>query len=1394
MKENSSAVEVFVPMDRRQALAKGERLPDRSNGAVLFADVSGFTPLTAALNEKLGPELGAEELTRHLNQVFEHLITDVHNYGGSVIVFSGDAITCWFEGDNGRRATACALGMHQEMKHFVNLPASGGVDFSLALKVAVTAGMTRRFLVGQTDIQRLEVLAGTTIDRVAAAEQLLNKGETIVGAEIIAWFGNNLHLVEWRSDGRGEHFAVVDRLSSHIPPKPWPPVSLDPNIGRSWVMPPVAERALRGEGEYLSQLRSSVAMFLKFGDIDYDKDEEAGAKLDKYIQWVQTVLAQYEGYLLELTIGDKGSYLYIVFGTPLTHENDPARAISAALNLQNPPADLTFCGPVQIGISQGTMRAGAYGSSQRRSYSVQGQEVNIAARLMSQAKPGQILVSGRILKGVVDQFEFDSLGLLPLKGLQEPLSVYKVLGEKINKVVTETVKNVGSPLVGRGYETALFQEQLDELKAGQGSTIVIEGEAGVGKSRLVAEFLNETEKRGIQSLVGAGNEMTQSVAYHACRSAFQQLFGLRAEDDTVTAWSKVTDWLRLGLNEELLMRVPLLNVILPFQIPESAFTFQLSGELRANNTYDLLVSVMKRAIEKGPLVLVLEDGQWLDTATWALIERLKWEALPLLLVLVTRPFGGTAAHEEITAQYEHLLAAPDTRLILLKPLPQEQTVQLVCNRLGVSALPENVGELIHARAEGLPFFSEELAVALRDTGLLRIRNGTCQLTTGLDELYKLGFPNTIQKAITSRIDRLPPPQQLTLKVSSVVGRIFNYQTLYDVYPVAADQPLLDSYLDRLEKLAIIRMREQNQGGLVLSGTSQAARQYIFRNAITRDIAYSLLLFEQRRQLHKAVGEWYEARYAADLTDHFGILAYHWQQSDSPVRAVQYLAKAGEQALKNGAYQEAVNFLSRLLELTDTYETEWQLPDGRLSRETQLAVWHRQLSQGYSGIGQFTQTIVHARKTLALLGRPEPQGQTHLLVSFAKEIIIQTRHRLQPGRFLGSCQDDTIILEQGRAALLLTEAYFFKDQFLSAFHAGILTLNRLELAETGSFGLVNSLSNFIVGMSAIPRNPLLSYYERLARQAVAETNSLEARALFQFRLGIYYAGVGRWDVAERIHLDAIEIYEQLGHLRMRIECLTILGIFRSYQGKFSLLDTMGKEVYNLANRQGNQQWMVWGLNLVAIDWLYTAEDSSQAFGYLESSAELMGDQEFGLTRELYLGWLALALLRLGELEKARQAVEQIRNLLGVSPPFSAVKLEAYTAPPLVYLTIWEQAGANVQRETVKLARAACRALARFALIFPIGRPRSYLYWGLNHWLSGRKGYARSRWQKSLESAVQLDMPYDEALAHFELGRHLPAGDAERERYLRKAEEIFERLDTQYDLLRCRDVRENGRVYG
>ena len=476
--------DAYLAGDRRRALSEGRQLNDRVRGTALFADVSGFTPLTEALATELGPQRGAEELTAHLNRVFHAVIDDVDRYGGEVIYFGGDAITCWLDGDDGRRGAACGLAIQRTMSSVGTIRTPAGTEVVLAIKVAVAVGDARRFVVGDPSIQLIDVLAGRLIDELADAEHLAEKGDVVLARSALDSLGDQVVIGEHRM---GEHAADVGVLAGlrievdvlqALPPLP----ALGEALVRPWILPAVYERLVTGRGEFLAELRAAYPVFVRFGGIDYDHDPDAIAQLDHFVRRVQQVLSESGGNLLHVILGDKGAYLCAVFGTPHAHEDDASRAATAAIELLTLDRETAAATDLQIGITHGRVRSGTYGHPMRRTFTCLGDAVNLSARLMSAAPSGHAYISEEAHRALSDRFECQLVGDLTVKGKAEPVRVLSIVG--LRRGTTKREIRYPLPMVGRDVELGVFAQALDDVLGGAGRVVGISAEAGRGKSRL----------------------------------------------------------------------------------------------------------------------------------------------------------------------------------------------------------------------------------------------------------------------------------------------------------------------------------------------------------------------------------------------------------------------------------------------------------------------------------------------------------------------------------------------------------------------------------------------------------------------------------------------------------------------------------------------------------------------------------------------------------------------------------------------------------------------------------------------------------------------------------------------------------------------------------------------
>jgi predicted ATPase len=422
----------------------------------------------------------------------------------------------------------------------------------------------------------------------------------------------------------------------------------------------------------------------------------------------------------------------------------------------------------------------------------------------------------------------------------------------------------------------------------------------------------------------------------------------------------------LAFDPELVELAPLLEAVLPIDFPPTPRTAAMFGEERLSRTNALFVRLLARATAAAPLQVVLEDCHWLDSASWAVARQAAEEVPGLSLVIVTRPLA-----EPLPRDYAPLAAAPSTVRLPLSPLSDEESVSLAARRLGVDGLPEPVAALVRAKAQGNPFFVEELVYALRDAGRIRVENGRCMVAAG-ENLTALPFPDTVQGVVTSRIDRLAPPEQLTLKVASVIGRTFSKALLRDVSPIEDDKPHLDRHLETL-----------TANSLTTLDAPDPDPAYSFKHVITQEVSYGMMPPAQRQRLHTVVAEWYEARRLAELPAYYPLLARHWSSADRSAKAVEYLAKAGENAMRDCAHAEAVTFF------------EQALARGTDAGRGRRAGWERQLAEAHYHLSDLATAREHYRVALDLLGYPAPRTAVGYAAAAGRELLAQLLHRLLP---------------------------------------------------------------------------------------------------------------------------------------------------------------------------------------------------------------------------------------------------------------------------------------------------------------------------------------------------------------------------------------------------------------
>ncbi|MEO7912227.1 MAG: adenylate/guanylate cyclase domain-containing protein, partial [Roseiflexaceae bacterium] len=856
----------------------------RVHAVALFADVSGFTPMSEAL-ARTGRR-GAEDLTLILNRYFTRMIALLHDYGGIVCKFGGDALTVIFpyhlrvRGSVTRRAVTCAHAMQAAMTEYAAIPTNAGT-FGLAMKIGIARGSLLSMTAGDTD--RLEyILAGGPLDRCADAEHHADKGEIVVDDQLLDDLGA-LAGVEQRNG-----FSCIGRMlrpARPVPMRPLPEISTAAAaVYTRYLHPAIAQRIAAGQAGFINEHRQVSVLFVNFSGFDYDDDPQAGARLQSYLHKVFAVVRRYDGSVNLVDMGDKGSKYIVLFGAPIAHEDDSARAVSCALELLELPV------AARVGVTTGFVYCGLVGAPDRQTYTVMGDAVNLAARLMQAAQPGQLLAATATWESTARMFDWAALEPLLVKGKRDPVAVYSA--QQATNTSTQIDGAAARPMLGRTGEINRILGALELAASGRGQIIAVRGETGIGKSRLLAEI---SARALVNYEMYSGSCQSYGGSYQAWRAIWQSFFGIDPVADGAIRRAALESKLA-GLAPHLLLRAPLLALPLQIPFPDNDVTRTLDPQLRDQLLKSLLVACVRAAARRSPILIVLDDCHWIDPLSRELLELIGRSLvdLPVVLLLAARP------HVEGVDPLAWLEQLDHARSLSLSELPHPDAVALIksswSQRFGPPDPSDDMVAHLIARAQGNPLYLEELIAYMQVPGAMPGQHLT------------LDLPDTLQQLILSRIDRLDTPVQATLKAASVIGAQVPTRWLAEGYPQLGGSTIVPQQLDTLRRMELLALER-----------AAPDPEYRFHHTLLRDTAYESLAFATRASLHEQLGDYIEQRYAGELDAQTDALAYHYGRTDNATKQRVYFRRAGDLARAAYANSAAVEYYQRLLPLLDPAE-------------------------------------------------------------------------------------------------------------------------------------------------------------------------------------------------------------------------------------------------------------------------------------------------------------------------------------------------------------------------------------------------------------------------------------------------------------------------------------------
>lgn len=919
-----------------------------------------------------------------------------------------------------------------------------------------------------------------------------------------------------------------------------------------------------------------------------------------------------------------GDCVMAVFGAPISHENDPERAIRTALEMLeeldavNQSAGVSL--GLSIGINAGEVLAGEVGGEKSKAYTVMGDTVNVAQRLESAAGAGEIMVSESVYRSTQQEFDFSEQDPIRLKGKAEPVKVYTVSGLK-----KTTTASMDSPFVGRENERVELQNMAKGYQESRTGVLVgVMGEAGIGKSRFRTELQNDFAAQGMGCLVGKASRVGESLPYASFIDMLRFAIGLGSGD----AQQDITRLLEFGANNGLSDHDKQALAYMLGLASEEALA-QLDAKARRLAIFLAVRKVLERISEQAPTVFIFEDLQWADPLTRDLLDFLvdSLRELKLFFICLYRPaFTHTWDKHAYYRRY------------YLQDLSVEDSNRLIDYHLGQS-VPPSLKRTVRERTQGNPLFIEEFMGTLKER--------MAQMPGNADpkelESFVAQIPATIHGLIASRIDRLPTKAKYVLQTASVIGRSFEEQLLRNIFPENELEGLMDILLER---------------NFLFEKPNAIEREYHFRHLVIKEVAYQSLLQKHRVTLHATIGKAIEVIYSERLTEFYEPLAHHFEEAGESFLAARYHINAGDRSRDQYDNPRAIEHMGSALKLLED-STKEDSAAQVLQMEALIGRGFAKRLQGkYSeaiedyknaesivrklGDGQILAEILghHARAcyfsghyqdaiTNAIEGyklaeqhnNPKAMANCSACISggyFALGDLGKTEEFAQKTLEIRKQLGDKGALAQSLSAMGLVQ------QRLGAYEEAARMFKE-SLAHTEEIGDKTDIASTLNNLGSVYR--VLNQFELAANHFSSsldichEIGNYFGMLTNLCNLGELYLFVRNLDEAEKVLTESYESSQKHGHKAFEAEAQILLGLVHAFQENPQGLDEVKKGL-ELAETVGRKDSILIGQYYLGLFWR-DKDDEAKAKDYLESSIKIA--QEIQMKEFEELAQAALAAL-------------------------------------------------------------------------------------------------------------------------------------------------------------------------
>jgi adenylate cyclase len=861
--------------------------------------------------------------------------------------------------------------------------------------------------------------------------------------------------------------------------------------------------------------------------------------LQQYIEMLATAVYHYEG-VVDKILGDG---LMALFGAPIAHENNAERALRAAMDMQQGLARLNqdigkrlgLELQMRIGLNAGSVIVGGFGSNMLMDYTAIGDTVNMAFRLEEATVPGTIIVSERIYRQTRMIFNFEVKPSVSLKGVSQPVDAYLLVGLNVKPGSLRGLEGLHAPMVGRERELQRLEDAVQSLsRHKQGGFMLVTGEAGIGKSRLVAEMKAQVRDFDLDILEGQSLTYRRNVAYWIVLTVLRRFFGVSGNTPEEALRGRLASKTRQFLEERTSEVLPYLENLFSLRPSDpqavERIAYQDANQVRQYTFIAVRDLLVASALQR-PLLLMLDDLHWADDASLDLLQFLLGSVrqAPLLVCGITRPYEGRTLAKIVTRAEQRL--GDRFNIIQLKSLPPEQSEELLYQLLSTPKLPLELRDQIIQRAAGVPFYLEEILRMLIDQQVIQRSHIGWELHPEAD-LKSLGVPDNLQSLILARFDRLDQDKRRILQIASVIGHQFGLAFLRAVLPTALEQGLPEQ-LSHLVERAFIQPEANGE-----------AVAYTFRHVLTSDAIYSTLLRRERAELHGKVGEAIETLFTDRLEEFTDLLARHYSWSLHHDRAFRYVLLGGQKAARDYNNSQAREYFEQALEI---------LPQVEHDLEADVEV-RKGLGDVLVFIGEYETARTHYQNALDII---EGEG-----LSFGEERC--ALHRKISGTYERQGEYDQALFQLVTARCILDDAIkpvpverakIFNDMGWIHFRRGDIEkaeahLNEaLKLIEGGAhYDVIASVYNRLGGVHFSKEE--LDQASNFVRKSLVlreEMGDLGAVARSYNNLGLLGWKRGDWAAALDNFKRSLEAHNRIGDIEGMIELHGNLGLLQLDRG-------------------------------------------------------------------------------------------------------------------------------------------------------------------------------------------------------------------------------------------------------